>query len=419
MRSFRYIIIGNSAAGIAAYEGLRQVDHAGSVAIISEETAPIYSRSLISYFLAGQIDEEGMLFRPRSFYGREGIEALLGRKVVRIDPQLNQVQLEDGELLGYEKLMLATGSSAVHPKLPGGDLPGTFVFRSYDDAKAMMKHLSRVKEAVVVGGGPVGIKAAEALNYRKVQVSIVVHSGNLLSQIMDSHAAQVIQDMFEEHHVKIIAHADVTEVLGGSEVTGIKLTDGRTLNCQMVVFSKGVTPNLDLAQEAGVQVNKGIVVDDHMCTSQANIYAAGDVAEVKDVLTGERTVHALWPNAMQQGYVAGVNMGGGERIYDGGFGMNAINVFGTPVIAMGLLRPELRSGAEVLSAKGHGWYRSLVVRGGRIVGAFLVGEIDSAGVINYLITRKINVEGLTNAVLRPDFSSARLAEAGIEIEIGE
>lgn len=419
MNSFRYIIVGNSAAGIAAYEGIRQVDKTGTVAMISEETAPIYSRSLISYYLAGQIDEEGMLFRPRSYYSREGITALLGRSVVKIDAQNDQVHLDDGQVLGYEKLFLGTGSAAVHLDLPGADLPGTFVFRSYDDAKAIIARLPKVKETVVVGGGPVGVKAAEALSYRKVKVSLVVHSGNLLSQILDSHAARVIHDMLEEHDVKIITHADVAEVNGTAEVSGVKLTDGRVLPCQMVVFCKGVSPNIDLAKEAGIAVRRGVIVDDRMCTSIPNIFAAGDVAEVRDLLTGEKTVHALWPNAMQEGIVAGVNMAGGDRLYDGGFGMNAISIFGTPVIAMGLLRPELRTGAEVFSAKGQGWYRSIVVRGGRMIGAFLVGEIDSAGVMNYMITHRTIVTGMEEAALRPDFSPARLAEFGIEIDIGE
>ncbi|OPY31250.1 MAG: Coenzyme A disulfide reductase [Methanomassiliicoccales archaeon PtaU1.Bin124] len=419
MRSFRYIIIGNSAAGIAAYEGIRQKDRAGSVAMISDETAPIYSRSLISYFLAGQIDEEGMLFRPRSFYGREGIEALLGRKVVKVDPKAHQVMLEDGEVFGYEKLLIGTGSAAVHPDIPGGGLNGCFVFRSYEDAKAIKAYLPKVKEAVVLGGGPVGIKAAEALSSRKIRVTLIVSSGNLLSQILDGTTASVIQKMLEDHNVKVITRCDVGQVLGESSVTGTKLADGRVIPCQMVVFCKGVQANTGLAVEAGISVRKGIVVDDHMRSSIPDIYAAGDVAEVKDILTGQRTIHALWPNAMQQGYVAGMNMAGGDRSYDGGFGMNAINIFGTPIIAMGLLRPEVRGGAEVLTAKGNGWYRSLVVRDDRLIGAFLVGEIDSAGVLNHMITHKIGIHGLEEAALRPDFSPARLAEAGIEIDIGE
>jgi NAD(P)H-nitrite reductase large subunit len=263
------------------------------------------------------------------------------------------------------------------------------------------------------------VKAAEALCYRKVKVNLVVHSGSLLSQILDSHAAQVIHEMLEEHGVKIITHADVAEVTGTSEVSGIKLTDGRSIPCQLVVFAKGVSPNIELAKQAGIAVRKGVMVDDRMRTSIPNIYAAGDVAEVRDILTGEKTVHALWPNAMQEGIVAGVNMAGGDRTYDGGFGMNAISIFGMPVIAMGLLRPELRTGAEVLTAKGQGWYRSLVVRGGRLIGAFLVGEIDSAGVMNYMITNRTIITGMEDAALRPDFSPARLAEFGIEIDIGE
>ena len=419
MRSFKYVIVGNSAAGIAAYEGLREVDRTGSVAMISEETAPIYSRSLISYYLAGQIDEEGMLFRPRSYYGREGIEALLGRRVMMIDHASRQVELDDGERIGYEKILIGTGSSAVHPDVKGGDMLGCFVFRSYQDAKAIQAYLPNVKEAVVLGGGPVGIKATEALCYRKVQVTLVVRSANLLSQILDSKSSTVIQEMLEEHKVKIITRCDVEEVLGDRSVSGVRLEDGRQIPCQMVVFCKGVQPNISLAIDAGIVVGKGIPVDDRMQTSLPGIYAAGDVAEVKDILTGEKTVHALWPNAMQQGYVAGVNMAGGERRYDGGFGMNAINIFGTPIIAMGLMRPEQHSGAEVLTAKGANWYRSLVIRDGHLIGAFLVGEIDSAGVLNYMITNRTDMQGLVEAALRPDFSPARLAEAGIDIDIGE
>jgi nitrite reductase (NADH) large subunit len=140
---------------------------------------------------------------------------------------------------------------------------------------------------------------------------------------------------------------------------------------------------------------------------------------VKDILTGERAVHALWPNAMQQGHVAGINMAGGEVRYDGGLSMNSINIFETPVIAMGLLRPQDRSGAETRTAQGKDWYRSLVFREGRIIGAVLLGEIESAGIINHLIIKKISIRGLEEDALRPDFSPARLAEEGIGVELTE
>lgn len=419
MSSFKYLIIGNSAAGIAACEAIRQGDPSGQIGMISEEMAPIYSRSLISYYLAGQIDEEGMLFRPRSFYGREGIIAILGRSVVKIHADVGQVELEDGERIGYAKMLLATGSNALRPSIPGANMDGCFVFRNLEDAKAVQASLHGTKEAIVLGGGPVGIKVAEALTMRKIRVTMVISSGHLLSQILDANTSQVIHALMEQKGVRIIVNDDAEAIIGEGKVRGIRLRSGSELNCQMVIFCKGVNPRVELARGCGINVDKGIIVDDRMETSHLGIYAAGDVAEVKDILTGERTVHALWPNAMQQGHVAGTNMAGGKRPYDGGFGMNSINVFGTPVIAMGLLRPQQRGGAEVLTAQGKNWYRSLVLREGRIIGAVLLGEIESAGIINHLIVKKISISGLEDDALRPDFSPARLAEEGIEIELNE
>ncbi|MEJ2605064.1 MAG: FAD-dependent oxidoreductase [Anaerolineales bacterium] len=336
-----YTIIGNSAAAIGAVEAIRSQDDTGEIVIVSREKYRAYSRPLITYLLAGHVDESRMYYRDDGFYERKGVRTILGREVCELDVLERRLVMDDGSQLNFEKLLIATGGSAVVPQVDGSQLKGVFTLMGWDDARAIQEYLETysVSRVVVIGGGLIGLKAAEAFDELGLEVTII--------ELMD---------------------------LGG-----VVLKDHRRIECQMVVFGIGVRPNISLVENTPIQTAQGIQVDEHMQTAVEDVYAAGDVVEVRDILLNKVRPIAIWPNAYKQGWVAGCNMAGGCKAYPGSFAMNSIQLFDVPTISVGIMQAE-ENGLEVLKHfdRKRDAYKKVVLRDGVIVGAILVRDIDRA-----------------------------------------
>jgi len=421
MDSYKYVIIGNSAAGIATVEGIRKVDKEGTIAVISDENMKAYCRCLTSYYIKGKVDEKGLLFRPESFYEDMKITLLLGRKVIGIDPGKNLVLLEDGERIGYEKLMLATGASAVIYDMPGNDKRGVFKLRTFDDALEIMKMAARGTKACVLGGGLVGLKTADALHSRGIETYVLITSSQIMSQTMDKEGADLIQARLEANNLHVITGVSVEEILGDEYVKAVKLSNGRVIECDIVVFGKGVNPNIDLAAKAGIETGYGILVDETMCSSIPNIYSAGDVAEAKDLIGGGRYIHAIWPNAVEQGKIAGQNMAGKQVRYKGGMGMNSVELFGLSSISMGvtkLRKPDPSYESFSRYDEVGPYYRKIMLKDGVLVGAVLIGVVECAGIFGDLIRRKRNVSEIVDILLDKDFDYAKMHDINVTKDEG-
>lgn len=415
----KHLIVGNSAAAVGALEAIRKVDPESPVTMVSDEDYPCYSRCLLSYFLAGKITEDRLRFRPADFHRDMGAELILGRRATGVDASKNQVELDDGRRLDYDQLLVATGGAPKMPaQLPTG-LPGVFVLRTIADATAILKKLASAEHAVVLGGGLVGMKAAFALAQRGLHVTVVVRSRHVLSQMIDAGAAVIVMERLRENGIEVLTGTDVTAVEEREgkpasvriEAEGAK---ARTLPCDLLIAAKGVAPNMGLVGGAGVERRSGIVTDARMRTSVDNIYAAGDVAETFDIATGEHSVNALWTCAAQQGKIAGLNMAGQTREYDGSMGMNAINFPGVDLISFGVVRPAKDAGYEVLADNrpAAGIYRKLVLKDRRIKGLVLVNRIDNAGVYLSLLSRKVDVSGFQDELLGERFTYAQVLGHG-------
>ncbi|HSV42375.1 MAG TPA: FAD-dependent oxidoreductase, partial [Methanomassiliicoccales archaeon] len=242
--------------------------------------------------------------------------------------------------------------------------------------------------------------------------TLVISSGHVLSQMLDQQTAEVVHGLLKAHKVRIITQADVERVEGVGGVSKVVLNNGKELPCQMVVFCKGVVPNMELARDALINVRKGIIVDEGMRTSAPNIFAAGDVAEAIDPVTGQGTVRSFWAKAMRQGHVAGENMAGGDARYQGDLVSNSLIVYGTTVLTMGHTRPDERDRSIVISAEGEGWFRRIVLREGRVIGAVLIGDITSAEALGCLLTSRSDASELTIKMLDRSFDKVMLAELG-------
>ncbi len=401
-----YAIIGNSAAGIAAIEAIRRRDKKSKITVISDEDYPGYCRCLISYYLAGQIKEDKLLYRADNFYKENNIELYLNKKVSRVDPQKNIVVCEDKSQINYDQLLIATGASPKFPKIQGINKKGVFGLRTVKDAKDIAGSLAKVKAAVVLGGGLVGLKAAYALKKRGVDVKIVIKSKQVLSQMLDFDSAFFVQKRLEENGVEIIFGQDIKEIIGETDVRSLNLENGRTIESSLIVVGKGVSSNVNLVKDTKIKVNEGIVVDQLLQTNIANIYASGDVAEAFDLTIGGLAVNALWPTAVEQGKVAGANMAGDNIVYDGSLGINSLEFFGLPTVSLGIYKKE-KSGALFNELKRSdpksGVYKKLTLKDNILLGAILVGDIKASGVYLRLIREKIDVSSIKDKLLEENF----------------
>ena len=382
----KHVIIGCSAAGVNAAAAVRRQDPEAEVLLLTREQAGHYSRPMLSYYLAGKVDEQGLLYRGDDYLQSLGATLLRGQQVTHIEPQRSQVCCADGTSHSYDRLLVASGGVARQPRIPGVELQGVYHFRTLDDTRAVRSRAAQTEVCVMMGGGLVSLKAAEALRQLGVkQVHLVIGSNRVMSQAMDRRGAAVLQRRLEQNGVLVHTGESVEAVLGGEAgVRGVQLAAGGELVCQMVLVGKGVRPDLSLLKDSGIQTDWGIVVDHSMQTSVEGIYAAGDVAQAHDTIHDEPYVNALWPLAAQQGWVAGCNMAGdSEARYPGWFAMNSLQVFGLPVITMGLVTD--RDGGDLaeletlaLLDRQREVYRKLTLRDGKLVGCAAVGDTDAA-----------------------------------------
>lgn len=403
----QFIIIGNSAAGIAGVEAIRKKDLSSKVIVISDEDYSAYCRCMISYYLAKEITEDKLLYRARDFYKENNAELLLNKRVVKVDPKKGRVTCEDKTQLDYDALLIATGASPKFPETAGIKKRGVFGFRTVKDAKEIAGLLPVVKTACVMGGGLIGLKAAYALKKRDVDVKVIIKSKQVLSQMLDFEAASLVQKKLEQGGIEIILGQDVSEIIGEEgELKAVKLDSGKAIGCSMVIVGKGVTPNIGLVKDTEIKVGEGIIADNSLQTNIPGIYAAGDAAETFDAAAGKRAINALWPVAVEQGGLAGSNMAGGKINYEGSLGMNSIEFFGLPVISLGLYKAaagesdfeELR----FLDARAN-IYKKLVLKANTLVGAIFAGNIKNSGVFLRLIREKIDVSSVKDELLKDNF----------------
>jgi NAD(P)H-nitrite reductase large subunit len=378
-----YVIIGNSAAGIAAAREIRRHDSEERITIVSDESAFGYSRVLLPLYIAGKIRKKDMVIAPLSFYSSNKIRLLRQETVQSIDSKNQRIETERGATLAFDRLLIATGASPRKLGVPGEGLEGIQYLRKIADAEAIRSEIRSSKDPIlVVGGGLVSVKSMEALIARRKKVHLVISSDRILSQMIDQTASDFFLKTFERHGVRIHLHADVKTFEGKQKVQSAILSDGTNLPCSFAIIGKGVHPNIDLLRKTDVSMNQGVVVDQHMATGLPSIYAAGDVVEQFDTVERAPIGHPLWPMAVEGGRVAGMNMAGVPAVFTGALRMNSVEILGTRVVTAG----KWEGGQEVQSSREGGTiYRKLVFEGSRLQGFVLAGDIRGAGILTSLI----------------------------------
>ncbi|MGE4553216.1 MAG: NAD(P)/FAD-dependent oxidoreductase, partial [Desulfovibrionaceae bacterium] len=315
----QYLIIGGGVASVAAIEGIRRQDKGGAITLVTAEPVKTYGRPLISYYLAGKIGKDKIAYRPEKFWKDNKVELVLGTTVTSLDTKAKKAALSDGSVLSYDACLLATGGKPFAPAVEGSDGPDVYRFTTLADAEALMARLDEqgrpVRRAAIVGAGLIALKAAEGLAARGVEVTLVVRS-RIMRAYFDEPAGELLVRHLEKKGVKFLNGQTPQAILRGKDgrVKAVR-TDKGQQEADLVILAAGVRPNLDLAKSAGIECGKGVLVNDRLMTSAKDVYAAGDVAEAVDLITGERRVIPIWPNAYNQGFYAGRNMAGADVDY--------------------------------------------------------------------------------------------------------
>ena len=415
MMNTRYLIIGNSAGGIGAAEAIRRIDAGAPITIVSDEPYLAYSRPMISEYLAHHIPIERMLYRPAGFYEENQVTTVLGKKAVGLDLAKKTVALDSGESIGWEKLLLATGGTPIVTQTEGVEREGVFTFTTLDNAKAidhfLNEHSGAGVRAVVVGGGLIGLSVGEALSKRGVAVTIVEMKDRVLNTIVDEETSALAAAAIKKAGVAVVVNHTVARITSyaGGPVTGVTLDDGQPLPCEMVIMAIGVRPRLDLVSGSGLKVNRGVLVDRAMATSNPDVYACGDVCEAFDFVYDGNRLSPVWPNAYVGGRVAGLNMAGVPTEYAGGTAMNSLNYFGLTIASAGIAVAPDASYATTDRRQDRN-YRKIVLKDRRIAGMVFAGNIEKAGVVFGLMKDRIDVSSFKDRLVADDFSLAMLPD---------
>ena len=410
-RYMEYVIVGNGIAGTCAAEAIREVDSEGSIHMVGDEIILPYGRPMISMVLDGSVPPEKLPIRPANFYEDLGIEPVLGSRITAIDPDNRRILMENGtKSFSFDRLLIATGADAKPVDADGRDLGNIFYMRTRDHVLKMLDVLPQAEKPLVLGGGLVGFKAAYGLLKRGLKPTMLITSGYPLSMQLDETAGNMVLNELLDHGLNVRVGISVESFEGNTTVEMAHLSDGTAQPCDLVIVGKGVSPALSFVPLKKMAVNAGIVVNQHLETSVTGIFAAGDVAESVDIARKIHWINAIWPEAAEQGRIAGMNMAGRPVAYRGTLSRNVMRIFGLDLMTLGVVNPDPASGYEVFIKNDlrRKTYRKLVFREDILVGAILINQMEQGGIFLSLIRNEIPVTIPRENLLAPGFNFRRL-----------
>ena len=385
-----YIIIGNGVAGNAAAEAIRKHDQDGAISIFAREEYPFYYVPGLPAFIAGEKDERSLIIHDLDWYAQHRVDLHLATGIAEILPEEMTVVTETGARYRYDKLLIATGGTALVPPITGAELPGVVTLRTLGDAKRIKEQIRGAKGAVLIGGGLLGLEAGNGLRKAGLAVTVVEIFPRLLPRQMDVPGAAMLQRQMEQMGFSFVLGAKVKQIKPAAGGLGVELEGGEVLPGDVVLISAGVRPELALARAAGLAVDRGVKVDDQMRTGREEIYAAGDLIEHRGRFYG------LWPAAQEQGRVAGAAMAGQEVSYEGTVPSSTLKVVGIDLFSAGDIDAEGKLTAAVAKDEARNIYRKVVSDGSAVVGAILLGDIRGSREIAEAIRTRKDMAALKN-----------------------
>lgn len=377
----RIFVIGNGAAGIEAARSARRVLPDADIHVFAKEPYPFYSRLFLTPYLANQKEQNQLFVYKPEWFESNRINQHLGETVQTIIPAENKIITGKNEYI-YDRLILCNGAAPFNP-YSNQQKTGMFTLRTLDDANKILDHSRYTKNVVVIGGGILGMEAAGALAQKNIHVDLLELSDTLMPRQLDRSGAEIMTKILENKGITVHNNAEVAEIFGDKKADGVRLTSGVEINADLIIISIGIIPDLDLARKAGLTVNRGVVVDNFLRTSDPDIYAAGDVAE------HNQRIYGLWFACVEQGKIAGQNAAGGEVVYDGTIPASVLKVIGIELTSLGRFNKKEETEEEICSPLPHdNNYKKLLLQDNYIIGAIIYGNNQLGSAIEMIMKKK-------------------------------
>ena len=412
MKHAHYLIVGASHAALSALHAIRLHDAEQEVTLLTRDDSLPYSPTVLPYVVSGRSAPERVFLRDEDYFAKHKVNYLRGANVQKVSTLENAVELADGSRIEFDKLLLATGAAPMLPPIAGLAGLKFHVLRTLNDALGLREALPRVKRALVLGGGLIGMHAAENLAKAGVEVSVVEMQPHVLAGYFDEQASAMIEGVFAANGVRLLLGARVASFAAQGEGCRATLADGTELDADLLLIATGVAPVTDFLAGSGIETGRGVLVDEHMRSSVANIWAAGDVAQARGFFTSERIINGILPDAVDQGRIAGMAMAEdpGTKNYAGGVPLNTYSFFGQHAVSVGVHEGALdEAGVEVkrqMDAEQNR-YLKIVLKDRRLAGIFGVNAAFDPGIMWQLILRAIDLGEDKLAFLRSPQDTAR------------
>ncbi len=388
------VIVGNGMAALRLVDELAKAALGRyAIAVIGDEPRLAYNRVLLSSVLAGEAASHDIELRPANWWRDRGVTLKYGCVATEIDIGRRELKIANEESVGFSRLVIATGSTPLRLNVPGADLSGVHTFRDSRDVDLLLTLAALRKRVVVVGGGLLGLEAAYGLAKAGATVTLVHLMDRLMERQLDAPAADLLKSLVERKGIKVLLNADTVQIHGETRVEGVELADGRRIEADAVIFAAGIRPNIALAREAGIPVNRGVVVDDVLQTGVPDIFALGECAEHRGVCYG------LVEPAYEQARVLARHLAGEAVAYGGSVVATNLKVSGVSVFSAGDFMGEDGSETILLSDARGGIYKKLVISGGRLIGAVLIGDVGNALWYLELIRSREPIGGIRKAMM--------------------
>ena len=409
-KQLSYLIIGNGITGITAAEILRSEDPASSITIVADDTFPVYYRPALKDYLGGKLNEEKLWARPNTFYKEQCIRFVPGR-VLGINAAQNFVQLHNGQRIGYHKLLLANGARPRQLSCSGLNLAGVTTLRTVADYQEILRRLDRAKRIVICGSGTLALESAETLNHRGYQVTHLLRQHTLWTEVLDPTASDLVLQEERRDGIDVRIEEEIAEIIGRKgQVSEVITTRGARIPCDMVLIAIGIEPLIDFIQASGIACGRGVKVDNSMHTNVPHIYAAGDVIETTDPLTGRTRVLGQWFPAIEQARTAAYSMLGQFDPRSGALAgsnyYNATFLYGLDFVSVGLatLPPNVQGTREIVADPQPRNYRKMILQDGIPLGILFLGDRKNALVFKRAIDHKVNLTSVSNRLFADDFN---------------
>ena len=416
----RYLIIGTGVAGVAAAQAIRSKDARGEIVVVSDDPNGFYSRPGLAFYLSGELPDQGLFPQSQRDWMTANIRNLKGH-VIRIVADAHQIEVTGFGTLNYDRLLIATGSVASPMKIPGSDLESVVKLDDFKDALRIRELGKKARSAVVIGGGITALELVEGLIAQKVRVHYFLRGNRYWSNVLDEEESHIIEHKLREDGVHIHYQTEATMLVGKKgRVSSVVTNKGETIKCQMVGYAVGIKPRLSLAHSAGCATDRGILVNEFLQTDQTDIYAAGDVAQVYDPLSGKHILDSLWNPAREQGYFAGLNMTGERRTYRKEIAYNVTRLAGVTTTIIGTVGGEITDADMLDIARGDSeTFRQLpnaiALRSGSdinhvrlligettLVGALVMGDQTLSRPLKELILNQVDISQIRDRLLQAE-----------------